>query len=144
MSDAPVFFGIPFLGRADLSTANSNRDGTGTLVAPAWMGSGASGSASAFVTGAPTTAFQLNKIVIGQTGDLADCVITLFTTDGTTIKFLADFDSGNPAAGSTTVTGNVGEWLMDYRFPAGCDLRLGITAAPTSGLAVVTLFADRA
>jgi hypothetical protein len=145
MSSTPTWIGTPFLGRADVSTANTGRDGSGTLVTPAWMGSGYSGADVAFVAGAPATNWQLNRISVGSTGDLADCVLTVFSTDGTTIKFLTDIDLGNAAAASATATGVVMEVpLSDFRFPAGCDLRLGITAAPASGVAVVTLFADRA
>jgi hypothetical protein len=145
MAASPSFFGTAMLGRSDVSTANTGRDGTGTLATPLWMGSGFSGSNSAFVAGAPVTDWMINRIIVAETADLADCVLTLFTTDGTTIKFLTDFDIGNPAAASTTVTGLVAEYpLSDYRFPANCDLRWGITVAPTSGVAVVTVFADRA
>src|SRR5574343_623541 len=125
------------VARASLSTANANRDGTGTLVTPTWGGSGGAG--------APTTDWQLLRLVISETGDLADSVVTVFTTDGTTILFLTDVDINNPAAGATTVTGLVTDVLFqDYKFPAGWDLRFGLTVAPTSGLAVVTAFCERA
>lgn len=137
MSASPTYFGTVCTARAQVSVANTARDGSGTLATPAWGGSGGAG--------APTTDWSMKRLVISETGDLADSVITVFTTDGITILFLTDVDIANPAASSTMATGLVTEVVyFDYTFPAGWDLRFGITVAPSSGIAVVTVFAERA
>jgi hypothetical protein len=125
------------VARASVSTANTNRDGTGTLATPTWGGSGGAG--------APITDWQLKRIILSQTGDLADSVLTIFTTDGSTINFLTDVDLANPAAASTTASGFMYEIpFVEHLFPANWDIRFGITVAPTSGACIVHAFCERA
>jgi len=137
MGASPVYMTTACVAMASVSTANTNRDGTGALVTPTWVGSGGAG--------APVTDWQLKRIKITQTSDLADCVLTIFTHDGSTTRFLDDYDMNNPNAGSATVTGVIAEVpYVEHLFPTGIDLRFAITASPTSGVCIVHAFCERA
>lgn len=137
MSATPVYMGTVIVGRASLSVANTARDGSGTLVIPTWGGCGG---------GVPPTDWQLLAVEVAQTGDAADSVVTLFSTDGTTIRPWRDIDINNPSAVSATGTMTITLARMEdwTKFPAGWDLRIGITVAPVSGVVEVVLFGERA
>lgn len=137
MSAAPVYMATMCVARASLTVANTNRDGTGTLVTPVWGGT--AGGAP------PATDWLLKRIVIAETGDAADSIVTIGSWDGSTYKFLTDIDIANPAAASATVTGLISDTpFVEYCFPANWDLRFAVTAAPVSGTVEVHAFAERA
>lgn len=150
MSSAPVFLGTFCEGRVAISAANTATDGSGTLQSLTWLGTGGT---------APGTDWQLNEIWVTETssggvGDLADCVLNVYTTDaaGANALLLDTIDLANPAASSTTqggagagVSGPIAQRVYaSQRFPAGCDLKFTLTVAPTTGAAVVHVFAERA
>lgn len=120
MSSSPTFSSTPRLGFGSVSTANTARDGTGTIVD--------------ILTGvaAGTKVFE---VVVKATGDPADSVLTLFIHDGTSYRLFDEVDLGDPAAASTTVTG--------YRFSVqyanlilpstSHKLAAAVTVALTSG-----------
>jgi hypothetical protein len=131
MATAPLYMGTAMLMTATCSTANTARDGTGTLATPVWTQAG-------LTTGVPSTDFVIKRLLVLQTADLASSMLTVFTWDGSAAKFLYDFQLSNPAASSATVTGVVlDQPLLDWMLPGGLDLRFGITAAPSSGECVV-------
>jgi len=68
MATAPVFVGVPKTWQAALSAANTNRDGTGTLVTV--MSAGASGS-------------RIDKLRVVASGTTTAGVIRYFLNDGT-------------------------------------------------------------
>jgi hypothetical protein len=134
------FYGPPVIGRvANLATANTARDGSGTLSTVTWLGTAGSSTP-------PASPWLLKRIDLiaahsSSAPDLADCVLTFFTTDGTTIVPWFDLDLGNPAAASTTLTAVPASsplTFSDIEFPASCYPLIGITVAPaTGGLAAV-------
>ena len=137
MATAPVYMSTMCVARASLTVANTNRDGTGTIVTPTWGGT--AGGAP------PATDWLLKRIFVAETGDAADSVVTIGTWDGSTYLFLTDIDIGNPAAASATVTGAINETpFVECAFPANWDLRFAITAAPASGAIIVHAFCERA
>lgn len=126
MAANPAFANVPRIGVAAVSAANTNRDGTGTIVD--------------VITGV-TAGTRIERIILKATGDPADCIVNVFYFDGTT-NFLFDaFDLENPAAGSVTVdTYRVERAYLDLVLPsATAKLRASITAAPTAG--AVNVFA---
>ncbi len=139
MASTPTFLGTACVGRATVSTANTNRDGTtGTYAATTWYGAG---------TGTPDTDFAINRIVIHSTSDPADSIVTMFAVapGGGASWIVYEFDIGNPATGSTTVGAFHGEYFFsDWKFPAETDLKFGLTVAPTAGTVEVTVFCERA
>jgi hypothetical protein len=133
LASSPNFINAPRIGMAgQVSTANTNRDGTGTIVD--------------VITGA-TGGTRINEVVVQATGDPADSIVTLFLFDGTNTRLFAEVDLDNPAAASATVTG----YRSTIRFDnlvlpsSSWKLQAAITAAPTSGVVnVIALGGDLA
>lgn len=121
MASTPNFTGTPRVTVASVSTTNTNRDGTGTIVD--------------VMTGA-ANGTKIQEIVIKSTGDPADSIVTLFLNDGTTNWLYDEIDLGNPAAGSATVTAyrTVAQYSNLILPNASWKLRAAITAAPTAGV----------
>lgn len=120
MASTPNFTATPRVGFGSVSTANTNRDGTGTIVD--------------IITGA-STGTKINEVVIKSTGDPADSILTLFLYDGSTSRLFDEIDLGNPAAGSTTVTAYRTSVQYDNLIlpSASWKLQAAITVAPTTG-----------
>lgn len=120
MAANPSFAGTPAGGAVTISTANTNRDGTGTI--PTIFTAGSSGS-------------LLNQLTLHATGDPADSVVVIFLHDGTNFFAWQEIDLGNPAAGSTTVTAFHFETdLANYPLPTSWSVRGSITVALTAGV----------
>lgn len=125
MATNPSFIATPVIGVGSVSTANTARDGSGTLVTVVPNGS---------------TGIRILEVVIKATADPADSVVTLFLHDGTNAHLFDEIDIGNPADGSAAVeTYRVSRAYANLVLPVGWSLRAAITAAPTSG--VVKVFA---
>jgi hypothetical protein len=125
-SATPSFAVTPKLGVAAVSTANTNRDGTGTIVD--------------IYTGV-STGSKVFEVVAQATGDPADSTLTLFIFNGTTYFLYDEIDLGNPAAASTTVSGTRFSRRYDNLLlpSASYKLAAAITVALTSG--VINVFA---
>ena len=126
MASTPNFTGTPRIGVASVSTANTNRDGTGTIVD--------------IITGV-AAGTKINEVVIKSTGNPADSIVTLFVYDGTTSWLFDEVDLGDPAAASATVTGyRINVFYDNLILPSSSHkLQAAITVAPTAG--VVNVFA---
>lgn len=122
MATDPNFTDVPNVGVANFNSANTARDGSGTINTV--FTPGASGS-------------KLNRIVVKAETDLADSVLILWLKVGGSIWYLwKEIDLGDPAAGSTTVAGyeyELGLADRDINLPSGCLLGATITVAPTTG-----------
>lgn len=130
MAVSPAFAVTPKIGVGSVSTANTNRDGTGTIVT--------------ILTGA-STGTRINEVVIKATGDPADSIVTLFLHDGTTAWLFDEIDLGNPAAGAvTTPTYRTSVTYTNLVLPStSWSLRAAVTASLTTGvLNVYALAAD--
>lgn len=130
MAVSPAFAVTPRIAVGSVSTTNTNRDGTGTIVT--------------IITGA-STGTRINEIVIKSTSDPADSIVTLFLYDGTTAWLFDEIDLGNPAAGSATVTTyRTSVTYTNLVLPnTSWSVRAAVTAAPTAGvLNVFALAAD--
>lgn len=126
MSQSPVFASTPRIGAITVSTANTGRDGTGTV--------------ATIITGA-AAGTRIERLVLKATGDPADSVVTLFLHDGTSFFLFDEVDLGNPAAASATVEGyRFEKAYYDLVLPnASWSLRAAITVALTAG--VINAFA---
>lgn len=130
MATSPAFAVTPRIAVGSVSTTNTNRDGTGTIVT--------------IITGA-STGTRVNEIVIKSTSDPADSIVTLYLHDGTTAWLFDEIDLGNPAAGSATVTTyRTSATYTNLVLPnTSWSVRAAVTAAPTAGvLNVFALAAD--
>jgi hypothetical protein len=126
MASAPAFTATPRLGVASVSTANTNRDGTGTIVT--------------VLTGV-AAGTRVDRIRAVATSNPADCIVNFFLHDGTNAWFFDSIDVGDPAAASTTLDA----FMMEKPYSnlllpnASWSVRASITVAPTAG--VVNVFA---
>lgn len=119
MATTPAFTAIPKLGFAAVDTANTNRDGTGTIVDA--LTAGSSGG-------------RVERVVLQATGDPADSIVMMFIHDGTAYRLYDEFDLGNPSAASTTVSGyRVARAYSDLMLGPAMKIAFAITVALTSG-----------
>lgn len=126
MASAPAFAATPKIWSAAVSTANTNRDGTGTIATIGTAGS--SGT-------------KIERIVFKATADPADSVVILWLHDGSSYWMFDEVDLGDPAAGSTTVTAYREERVYgDLVLPSGWSLRAQITVSLTTGAIHVSAF----
>jgi len=130
MANNPSFIATPRIGVGSVDTANTNRDGTGTIVD---------------VIAGAATGTRILEVVLKADGDPADCTIVLYLNDGSNSVVFDEIDLGNPAAGSTI--------LPSYRSTvtysnlvlpsASWKLQASITVAPTTGtVKVIALGGD--
>ena len=102
-----------------MSTANTARDGTGTIVTIFTAGSNGS---------------RINTIVVKATDNPADCTITFFLHDGSNYHIYDEWDIGDPAVGSATVVSyRETRSYQNLVLPTGWTLRAAVTVAPTAG-----------
>ena len=130
MAAAPAFAATPRIGATTVSTANTNRDGTGTI--------------ATVITGV-TAGTKINEVVLKATDNPADSVVCLFLYDGSTYSLFDEIDIGDPAAASTTVTGYRTSVRYDNLIlpSSSWSLRASITVAPTAGVVnVIALGGD--
>lgn len=120
MANRPIFSATPRLGFGAVSTANTNRDGTGTIV-------------DIFTAGA--SGARVDEIVVQATGDPADSIVTLFIDQGSGYKLFDEIDIGSPAAASTTVAGyRLSEVYDNLVLEGGDKIGAAITVALTAGV----------
>jgi hypothetical protein len=129
MATDPQFTTTPKIGIGQVSTANTARDGTGTVVTV--VTAGASGT-------------RIEELVVKATDNPADSIVTIFLHDGTNFRLFDEFDLGDPAAGSATVEAyRASRTYANLVLPTGWSLRAAITAAPTGGVVnVIALGGD--
>lgn len=127
MATDPSWASTPRAAVAAVSTANTNMDGTGTIVDVFTAGS--SGS-------------KVNRIAVQATVNPADSVLTVFLYNGTSYFLFDTVDLGDPATSSTTVGGYREERAYsDLVLPSSSwKLAAAITVAPTSGVLNVFAF----
>lgn len=119
----PRFTRVPNVELASLGTANTNRDGTGTI-------------ATVLTAGAEGT--KIPEIKLKASSDPADCTVVFYIHDGSNFWAFDEYDMGNPAAGSATVASFQASILYDNLvLEPGWTLRASITATPTAGVVYV-------
>jgi hypothetical protein len=130
MATNPSFIATPRIGVGSVDTANTNRDGTGTI--------------ADVITGA-ASGTRILEVVLKADGDPADCTIVLYLYDGSNSIVFDEIDLGNPAAGSATVASYRSTvTYSNLVLPsASWKLQASITAAPTTGtVKVIALGGD--
>lgn len=127
MASTPNFTATPRVGIGAVSTANTNRDGSGTIVD---ILTGASGGT------------KISEVVIKATANPADSTVTLFIYDGSTAWVFDEVDLGDPAAASATVASYRTSVTYDNLVlpSASYKLQAAITAQPTAGSVNVIAF----
>ena len=130
MASTPNFTATPRIGLGSVTSANTNRDGTGTIVD--------------IITGA-ANGTKVNEVVIKSTGRPADSILTLFINDGSTNWLFDEIDLGAPSASTTTATAyRTTVQYANLVLPnASWKLRAAVTVTPTTGaINVIALAGD--
>jgi len=109
MATNPLFVGTPVVGSAQLSVANTNRDGTGTIVT---------------VLTAGTSGTRVEHVRIRATGTTTAGVIRLYIHDGTTARLYEEI-LVSAVTPSTTTASFTYQWTAPAPFilPATYSLR---------------------
>lgn len=114
MATSPQFAATPLVGVAQVSVANTNRDGTGTLGTV--VSAGASGS-------------RIEEIVVEATGTTTAGMVRLFVNDGTNTRLWREVavtavtPSGTVAAFTSSVRNDTRVDLPLLLLPSGWSLR---------------------
>lgn len=122
MASTPTFVATPKLGFGQVSVANTARDGSGTIVDI--LTAGASGA-------------KVEEIRLAAEADPADSIVTIFIdrTGSSGYEYYDEYDLGNPAAGSTTVSPyDLSTTYANLVLPANAKIGAAITVALTSGV----------
>lgn len=119
MAADPSFASTPRLTVSQVSTANTARDGTGTIVDCLTAG---------------TNGTLVTQITVQANNDPADGVVTIFLNDGTNTRLFDEIDHDNPAAASTTLAAyRTTRTYTNLVLPNGWKLQAACTVAPTAG-----------
>jgi hypothetical protein len=127
MAGIPTYPSTPRAAVAAVSAANTNRDGTGTIVD--------------ILTGV-AAGTRIDEIVVQATSDPADSVLTIFLHNGTSYFLFDEIDLDNPSAASATVTGYRARRVYDNLVLPSSSWKLAaaITATLTAGVMNVYAF----
>ncbi len=129
MASTPQWINTPRLGFASLSTANTNRDGTGTIVD--------------LITGA-TGGTRVIDIKIKATGTIANCLINLFIFDGTGWRFFDDIPLALTSPSATVATSEAEATYKNLLLPSSAQkLGASITINPASPVNVWAFGGDQ-
>jgi len=122
MSQYPAYASAPRIGIGDLSAANTNRDGTGTIVSV--FAAGASGS-------------RIERVVVKATGTTTAGMVRLFIHDGAASKLYTEVPvtaitpSASLKAFEETLEGVTTPSLFPLVLPTGYSLRASTHNAET-------------
>lgn len=137
MATAVKYFDTAKMAHCRITTGVAASDGSGSSTALTWYNT------------APANDWMLTKVIISASsatgvGNLADSLLHIYVSDGSTERRLRTIDIGDPAAGSTTVSEyqieiNFGpEWI----FPSTVLPRFAVSVTPTAGNVDVVVFAQ--
>jgi hypothetical protein len=139
MAASVKYFDTAKIAHGRATTGVTATDGSGT------------GSTFTWYNTAPTGDWMLTKIIFSSTsatgvGNPADSLLHIFVDDGTTSRIIRTIDLGDPAVGSTTVSG----WQVEvnfgpeFIFPSTVLPEFTISVTPTAGNIDAVLFAQAA
>ena len=100
---------------------------------------------------APSGDWMPVKIIVSSSGTAgagnpADCILTIYLSDGTTSRKIRTVDLGDAAAG--TIATPEGQWEINFGpewvFPTGTKLQANISLTPTAGNIDLVMLAQKA
>jgi hypothetical protein len=128
MATQAQYAAVPKVGIGQISTANTNRDGTGTLATVFTAGSNGS---------------RIERIVIQATGATTSGMVRLFLHDGTNARLYEEVlvplvtPSGTTAAFTSTLEAYSTPQYMPLVLPTGWSLRAATNNAETFNVIAV-------
>lgn len=118
MASTPAFAATARCGIGSITASTASKDGTAAVTV---LTAGSAGT-------------KIEEITLKADGDLADGVLVLYIHDGSAYHVFDEWDYGNPAAGSATVTAyRETRYYNNLFLPSGYSLRASNTVAPTAG-----------
>jgi hypothetical protein len=128
MAAAPVYFTTAKVAHARLTTGVTATDGSGSPTDFTWYNT------------APAGDWMLSRLVISSSsatgvGNPADCLVTIFADDATTLRKIRTIDLGDPAVGSVSVPEFNLEVAFgpEFVFPSTMNLAAVVSVTPTAG-----------
>ena len=120
MASAPAFTATPKVGCLNTASANTARDGSGSIGTVVTMGSNGG---------------RLEYIEVKAEDDLADCIVIIWLSfdGGTTWRIYREIDVGDGANADNTTPGYWSTLTVGRMLPASCVVGATITVAPTTG-----------
>jgi hypothetical protein len=139
MATAVKYFDTAKMAHGRATSGVTASDGSAAATAFTWYNT------------APTNDWMLTKIIFSSTsatnvGNPADSLLFVFVTDSTTRRLIRTIDLGDPAVGSTTVSGYQVEvnFGPEFIFPSTVVPEFAISVTPTAGNLDAVLFAQMA
>lgn len=128
MAAQAVYFTAAKVAYCRVTTGVTATDGSGTSIAFTWYNS------------APAADYMLTRLIVSSTsatgvGDVADSLIHIFVSDGSTERLIRTFDPGNPVAGTTVLPAFQREFAFGPEFvlPSTVLPRVNVSVTPTAG-----------
>lgn len=125
MAASPAFASIPILALAAVSAANTNRDGTGTIVDGT--------PANAVSVTAPAAGRRIDRIKVKATGQTPACVLTIFVHDGTAYRLYTEIALPAVTPSTTVKSAEIEQPVNDLVLQSGEKIGAAVTVVPTSG-----------
>lgn len=121
MAANPAFAATPRHECGRVTTGNTNRDGTGSDIITVFT-AGTSGS-------------KIDEITVKAEDNPADSIMIIWLHDGTNYRMWDEFDLGDPADATNTVTAfRESRTYRNLRLPSSSwTIRAQITVTPTAG-----------
>ncbi len=130
MQLSPSFTALPRIGRATINTANTNRDGTGTIATVF--------TASTSSTTSPGGGSRIDKVVVKALQTTTAGMVRLYTHDGTSAALLTEIPVAPVTVGANVAAfETVVDFLGGLPIPANWSLRASTQNAESF---VVTAF----
>lgn len=122
MSASPQFAAIPATAMVQISTANTNRDGTGTF--------------GTLIT-APTAGSRVDDIQITAAGTTTAGVVRMFLSDGTNSRLLAEYLVPAVTPSTTVAVWSIKLVNLGIILKSGWSLRFATHNAETFNIAML-------
>lgn len=127
MALSPAFASVPRVGATTVATANTERDGTGTV---------------ATVITAGSNGTQIREVDLKALGTTAAANVVLFVYDGTTYTPLTEVAVTAITASTTTQSYSSSVRWDNLFIPSGWSIVASVTVAQSPAIAVIALGAD--
>jgi hypothetical protein len=127
MAAAPAFAAVPKIGATTVATANTGRDGTGTIATVVTAASGGT---------------QIREVDFKGLGTTAAANIVLYLHDGSTYTVLTEIPVTAITASTTTASYSSAIRFDNLYLPSGWSLRASVTVVQSPAIAVIALGAD--
>jgi hypothetical protein len=132
MSATPAFASVPVLLIANVTAANTNRDGTGTIVDLVAL--------TPVPTLAPTAGRRIDRLRVKATGQVATSVAKIYVFDGTTYRLYTEVLIPAITPSTTAKAFEVEVPVFDLTLQLNEKLGADVSVVPTSGSVLVMAF----